>query len=453
MSRVADAYSRASGHDPAVDLLEGTDHPRGDALSGFNRATAPPRDEFAPFEPDDGSVRPPPGLSPIRDPASRPPGGPMSNGRSMRRRRCRARATATPSSGTCPAWSTACSCRSAASRSAASPSRRPAPKPTRVAHRDGGGDARRADDTDRLRRRRQFPDAVAARAFRAADRRGVCGGARVGRAAGRLCPADAAQPVGGARRDRHRRSVVRAAPPRGSGWRSSWRSSTMCLSTSSRLTAGNDVGGLLRLVGGVIVVVAADSTRREAARRATQALAESGVTVIGAVLTNQRCRFRTARIDCCNARTHDSSAWNLDRMATLAGSPLIRPSADGRLGASQDARGPPIADRRPITAGRLIAALETCVALAALAGVLIVTNLRSMPQGLDNFLSMRVTLRNVLLLAMLAAGWPLIFRAVRAVYGGAGPRIRGASGCGSSSPARWGRCSPWSFPRSAAAAA
>jgi Mrp family chromosome partitioning ATPase len=45
--------------------------------------------------------------------------------------------------------------------------------------------------------------------------------------------------------------------------------------------------GLLRLVGGVIIVVAADATRREIARRATQALAESGVTVIGAVLTGR----------------------------------------------------------------------------------------------------------------------------------------------------------------------
>ncbi|MQA31254.1 MAG: hypothetical protein GEU82_15705, partial [Luteitalea sp.] len=69
-----------------------------------------------------------------------------------------------------------------------------------------------------------------------------------------------------------------------------------------------------------------------------------------------------------------------------------------------------IADRRPIAAGKLIAALETSVALATLAGVLIFGNLHAMPQGLDNFLSMRITLRNVLLLATLAAGWPLIFR-------------------------------------------
>jgi Mrp family chromosome partitioning ATPase len=54
------------------------------------------------------------------------------------------------------------------------------------------------------------------------------------------------------------------------------------------MEAGSQGAGLLRLVDGVIVVVAADSTRRENARRATQALAESGVTVIGAVLTNRQ---------------------------------------------------------------------------------------------------------------------------------------------------------------------
>ncbi|MQA31253.1 MAG: hypothetical protein GEU82_15700 [Luteitalea sp.] len=52
--------------------------------------------------------------------------------------------------------------------------------------------------------------------------------------------------------------------------------------------AGSNVAGLLRLVRGVIVVVAADSTKRESARRATRTLVASGVTVIGAVLTNRR---------------------------------------------------------------------------------------------------------------------------------------------------------------------
>jgi exopolysaccharide biosynthesis polyprenyl glycosylphosphotransferase len=69
-----------------------------------------------------------------------------------------------------------------------------------------------------------------------------------------------------------------------------------------------------------------------------------------------------------------------------------------------------IADRRPITGDKLIAGLEMFLALASLAAVLIVTNLGAMPQGLDNFLSIRVTLRNLLLLATLAVGWPLIFR-------------------------------------------
>jgi Mrp family chromosome partitioning ATPase len=54
------------------------------------------------------------------------------------------------------------------------------------------------------------------------------------------------------------------------------------------VTPGSDIAALLRLLGGVIVVIAADSTRRETARRAKQTLTESGVTVIGAVLTNRR---------------------------------------------------------------------------------------------------------------------------------------------------------------------
>jgi Mrp family chromosome partitioning ATPase len=53
------------------------------------------------------------------------------------------------------------------------------------------------------------------------------------------------------------------------------------------VTTGS-VAGLLPPVDGVIVVLAADSTRREAARRATQAVGESGVPIIGAVLTNRR---------------------------------------------------------------------------------------------------------------------------------------------------------------------
>jgi Mrp family chromosome partitioning ATPase len=49
----------------------------------------------------------------------------------------------------------------------------------------------------------------------------------------------------------------------------------------------SNAAALLRIVSGVIIVVAADATRRELARRAAQTLTETGVTVIGAVLTNQ----------------------------------------------------------------------------------------------------------------------------------------------------------------------
>jgi exopolysaccharide biosynthesis polyprenyl glycosylphosphotransferase len=98
-------------------------------------------------------------------------------------------------------------------------------------------------------------------------------------------------------------------------------------------------------------------------------------------------------------------------MATLEGLPSLDLAIQPLLAsAPRVTRQREIADRRPITADRLMAALETVIALAALAGVLIVTNLHAMPAGLDNFLSMRVTLRNVLLLAMMAVAWPLIFR-------------------------------------------
>jgi len=49
-----------------------------------------------------------------------------------------------------------------------------------------------------------------------------------------------------------------------------------------------DAAGFAPLVDGVILVLAADTTRRESARRATQALRSAGVSVLGAVLTNRR---------------------------------------------------------------------------------------------------------------------------------------------------------------------
>jgi protein-tyrosine kinase len=54
------------------------------------------------------------------------------------------------------------------------------------------------------------------------------------------------------------------------------------------ITATGHAPGLAPLVGGVILVVAAESTRRDAARRASRMLHGSGAAVIGAVLTNRR---------------------------------------------------------------------------------------------------------------------------------------------------------------------
>jgi len=49
-----------------------------------------------------------------------------------------------------------------------------------------------------------------------------------------------------------------------------------------------DAHGLAALVDGVVLVLAADGTRRDSARRATQALHALGASVLGAVLTNRR---------------------------------------------------------------------------------------------------------------------------------------------------------------------
>lgn len=70
-----------------------------------------------------------------------------------------------------------------------------------------------------------------------------------------------------------------------------------------------------------------------------------------------------------------------------------------------------LADRQPIPGASLLATIEPAIALLGLVGVLIATNQGAMPHGLDNFLSMRVTLKNVLLLATLAIVWRLAFQA------------------------------------------
>lgn len=54
------------------------------------------------------------------------------------------------------------------------------------------------------------------------------------------------------------------------------------------LTTNGDATGVSRLADGVILVLSAGKTRKEAARRAAQRLRETGVSVVGAVLTDRR---------------------------------------------------------------------------------------------------------------------------------------------------------------------
>jgi Mrp family chromosome partitioning ATPase len=54
------------------------------------------------------------------------------------------------------------------------------------------------------------------------------------------------------------------------------------------LTTNGDATGVSRLADGVILVLSAGKTRKEAARRAAQRLRDTGVSVVGAVLTDRR---------------------------------------------------------------------------------------------------------------------------------------------------------------------
>jgi exopolysaccharide biosynthesis polyprenyl glycosylphosphotransferase len=58
----------------------------------------------------------------------------------------------------------------------------------------------------------------------------------------------------------------------------------------------------------------------------------------------------------------------------------------------------------------VLAVTDPFVAVLALGLVLLATNANQMPHGVQEFLAVRVTLRNVLLLAMIITSWPLVFR-------------------------------------------
>ncbi|RPJ54561.1 MAG: hypothetical protein EHM24_31605, partial [Acidobacteria bacterium] len=63
-----------------------------------------------------------------------------------------------------------------------------------------------------------------------------------------------------------------------------------------------------------------------------------------------------------------------------------------------------------VPAARLVALADLAVVLLALAAVLVGGNLETMPAGLDEFLAMRVTLKNLLSLGAFIAGCALLFR-------------------------------------------
>jgi exopolysaccharide biosynthesis polyprenyl glycosylphosphotransferase len=64
---------------------------------------------------------------------------------------------------------------------------------------------------------------------------------------------------------------------------------------------------------------------------------------------------------------------------------------------------------RPMANARVMACAETALAIAILGLVIIVTSVHEMPTSVEYILSMRITLRNLLLLATFAAAWPMLF--------------------------------------------
>jgi exopolysaccharide biosynthesis polyprenyl glycosylphosphotransferase len=63
-----------------------------------------------------------------------------------------------------------------------------------------------------------------------------------------------------------------------------------------------------------------------------------------------------------------------------------------------------------VAGARLLFAIEIALPVLILVAVLVLTNLGAMPDGLDGFLSLRVTVKNVLLCSGFVAGWTVILR-------------------------------------------
>ena len=84
--------------------------------------------------------------------------------------------------------------------------------------------------------------------------------------------------------------------------------------------------------------------------------------------------------------------------------PVPHSSSRERLATPTNRRQPEL-----VHGARLIACLDSLAAVVALLAVLISVNLPNIPGGVDGFLSARITVKNVLLLILLATAWPLIF--------------------------------------------
>jgi exopolysaccharide biosynthesis polyprenyl glycosylphosphotransferase len=85
------------------------------------------------------------------------------------------------------------------------------------------------------------------------------------------------------------------------------------------------------------------------------------------------------------------------------------------VGTSQVPLRAPTARRQPrfVHGAGLLACLDSLCAVAAILVVLISVNLPHLPGGVESFLSMRVTVKNILLLIFLATAWPVVFHLFR----------------------------------------
>ena len=100
--------------------------------------------------------------------------------------------------------------------------------------------------------------------------------------------------------------------------------------------------------------------------------------------------------------------FDLRRLAALAGANASVDAShlDPIAGDAWDAPRPP---GRAIPAVTLVASIDVLIVLATLGAVVVGGNLDRMPSGLDEFLAIRVTLKNIVLVAFLTVGAPLTF--------------------------------------------